>query len=86
MIKFYKSFDASFTGILEHKSASSATTSYGIDTNRYIDSGATDNITGDLEKLSVRDEYSGNDQIHTASGAGMEIQQIGQSIVHTPDR
>jgi hypothetical protein len=34
----------------------------------------------------MRDEYSGNDQIHTASGAGMEIKQTGQSIVHSPDR
>ena len=74
MIKCYKRFNASITGVPEQKSASSATTSYGIDNNWYIDSGATDNITGDLEKLTIRDEYSGNDQIHTASGAGMEIQ------------
>lgn len=33
----------------------------------------------------MRDDYSGNDQIHTASGTGMEIQQIGQSIVRFPD-
>jgi histone deacetylase 1/2 len=85
VVKCYKRFDTSFTGVQDPKSASSATTSYGIDTNWYIDSGATDNITGDLEKHTVRDEYSGNDQIHTASGAGMKIQQIGQSIVHTPN-
>jgi ribosomal protein L15 len=86
VLKCYKRFDHSFTGIPEHKSVSSATTSYGIDTNWYVDSGATDNITGDLDKLIMRDDYTGNDQIHTASGAGMEIQKIGQSIVHTPDR
>jgi histone deacetylase 1/2 len=86
VVKCYKRFDTSFTGVQDPKSASSATTSYGIDTNWYIDSGATDNITGDLEKLTVRDEYSGNDQIHTTSGASMKIQQIGQSIVHTPNR
>jgi hypothetical protein len=40
----------------------------------------------DLEKLSVRDKYNGTNQVHTASGAGMEIDQTGQSIVHTPDQ
>jgi hypothetical protein len=35
--------------------------SYGINTNWYMDSGVTDNITVDLEKLTARDEYSGND-------------------------
>jgi hypothetical protein len=34
----------------------------------------------------MRDDYTGNDEIHRASGAGMEIKKIGQSIVHTPDR
>jgi histone deacetylase 1/2 len=85
-VKCYKRFDASFTSAQDPKSVSSATTSYGIDTNWYINSGVTDNITGDLEKLTVRDEYSENDQIHTTSGAGMRIQHNGQSIVHTPDR
>jgi hypothetical protein len=45
---------------------------YSMDQNWYIDTGATDNITSDLEKLAVRDKYNGGDQIHTASGACME--------------
>jgi hypothetical protein len=61
VIKCYKRFDTSFTGVAENKSASLATASYSVDTNWYIDSGATDNITRELEKLTVRDEYSGND-------------------------
>jgi histone deacetylase 1/2 len=60
--------------------------SYGVDTNWYTDTGATDHIIGELEKLTVRDKYTGNDQVHTVSGAGMEIDQIGQSLVHTPTR
>jgi hypothetical protein len=32
-----------------------------VDTNWYIDSGATDHITGELEKLTVRDQYMGGD-------------------------
>jgi histone deacetylase 1/2 len=86
MIKCYKRFDTSFIGAPDNKSASSATTSYGINTNWYIDSGATDNITGELDKLTMRDDYSDNDQIHTASGAGMEILKIGQRVVQTPER
>ena len=59
---------------------------YGVDTNWYLDSGATEHITRDLEKLTVRDRYTGNEQIHTASGSGMTIEQIGHSAIRTPDR
>lgn len=66
------------------KSVSSATNSYGVDTNWYMDSGATDHITGDLEKLTTRDRYHGGDQVHAANGSGMEIDHIGHSILHSP--
>jgi hypothetical protein len=49
MIKCYKRFDQSFTGAPEQKSVSSATTVYGVNTNWYMDTSATDNITGDLQ-------------------------------------
>lgn len=68
----------------EQKNVHAATSSYNVDTNWYTDTGATDHITGELEKLSVRDRYKGNDQIHTASGAGMEIRHVGHSVVQTP--
>jgi hypothetical protein len=57
---------------------------YNVDTNWYTDTGATDHITSELDKLAVREKYHGADQIHTASGSGMPI--IGQSTIHTPDR
>jgi hypothetical protein len=57
-----------------------------MDQNWYVDTSATDNITSDLEKLAIRDKYNRGDQIHTASGACMEIKHIGHSIVHTPTR
>jgi histone deacetylase 1/2 len=60
--------------------------SYNVNTNWYIDIGTTDHITGELEKLAVRDKYNGVDQIHTANGAGMRISHIGQSTIHTPAR
>ena len=68
------------------KTAGTATTSYGYDSNWYVDSGASEHVTSDLEKLTVRDKYSGRDQVHTANGAGMKISNIGHTILHTPKR
>ena len=86
MVRCFKRFDATFTGPPQ-KSASSATTApYGVDTNWYVDSGATDHITGELEKLSFHDRYRGGEQVHTASGAGMKIDHIGHSILQSPVR
>ena len=63
------------------KSVSLATASYGVDTNWYVDSGATDHLTGEPEKLTIHDKYGGHDQVHTASGTGMEINHVGSSIL-----
>ncbi|WVZ95461.1 hypothetical protein U9M48_041224 [Paspalum notatum var. saurae] len=57
------------------KSAGAATAGYGYDTNWYADSGATDHVTSELEKLTVRDKYTGHDQVHTASGTGSGIEE-----------
>lgn len=85
VIRCFKRFDATFTSKQqEQRQASSA--DYGIDTNWYTDTGATDHITGELEKLTTRDKYTDNDQVHTASGAGMRISQIGHSTIRTPSR
>jgi hypothetical protein len=66
------------------KSAGAAYGSYGFDSNRYRYSGATNHVTGELEKLHVRDCYNGNEQIHTTSGSGMDIRHIGNYVIHTP--
>ena len=63
-----------------------ASYSYGVDTNWYTDTGATDHVTGELDKLTVKNKYHGNDQIHTASGSGMDISHIGHTTVRTPSR
>jgi hypothetical protein len=52
----FKRFNSSYTG-KSQKSVSAATSSYGVDTNWYMDSGATDHITSELEQLTVRDRY-----------------------------
>jgi hypothetical protein len=77
-------FDENYVPEEHHVAA--AMSLYSMDQNWYMDSGATDNITNDLEKLAVRDKYHGGDQIHTASGSGMKIKHIGHSLVHTPTR
>lgn len=78
-----KRFDPSFTGPPQ-KLASSATTSYGVDTNWYMDSGVTDHITSELEKLMARDKYNGGDKVHAANGIGMEITYICHSTFTFP--
>ena len=49
-----------------------------------MDYGATDHITGDLEKLTVCDKYVGNDQVHAANRSRMKIDYVGHSSLHTP--
>ena len=56
------------------------TEAYGVDTNWYADSGATNHVTGELEKMTVHDKYSGKEKVHTASGTGMNISNIGHAI------
>jgi hypothetical protein len=57
---------------------------YGVDTNWYTDTGATNHITGELNKLITRDNYKGYDQVHMTNGNGMEIMHDGHSTLHTP--
>ncbi|XP_066385230.1 uncharacterized protein [Miscanthus floridulus] len=75
--KCYKRYDERYQGPPQ-KSASLATTSYGVDTNWYVYSGATDHITSELEKLMTRERYSGGDQVHTANRNGSNPMQKGQ--------
>jgi hypothetical protein len=49
-----------------------------------MDSGATDHITSELENLSVKNKYQGGDQVHIASGIGMNINYIGHTTFPTP--
>jgi hypothetical protein len=78
-------FDESY--VPEQKfDALAATNAYNIDTNWYVDSGATDHITGELEKLGVTNKHQGGDQIHMANGGGMDISYINHNTVYTPHR
>ena len=70
----------------EEKVAAAADGSYGVDTNWYVDSGATNHITNELEKVTMKEKYRGKDQIHTASGEGMGIRHIGHSVFNTSQK
>jgi hypothetical protein len=70
----------------DQRLVAAASYSYGVHTNWYTDTSATDHVTGELDKLIVKNKYHGNDQIHTASGTGMDISHIGHTTVRTPSR
>ncbi|WVZ64158.1 hypothetical protein U9M48_013721 [Paspalum notatum var. saurae] len=68
--KCWHRFDEDY--VPDERHAAAALGSNNIDNNWYTDTGATDHIAGDLEKLAVHVKYNGTDQILTANGA--EIQ------------
>jgi hypothetical protein len=43
------------------KKNANVTMSYGVDSNWYANSGATDHVTGELDKLAVKVAYGGNE-------------------------
>ena len=51
----------------------------------YVDSGARDHVTNELEQLAVHEMYHSSDQIHTASGRGMDICHIAQASLNSPN-
>ena len=57
--------------------------SYQIDPAWYMDSGATDHLTGDIDNLHVKEPYQGKDHVHTANGSGMRISHVDQSTLAT---
>jgi hypothetical protein len=76
-------YDESYSST-NSKTAAAATHGYGVDTNWYTDTAATDHITSDLDKLTVQNKYKGSDQIVTASGAGMDICNTSHAVIKTP--
>ncbi|KAK3144206.1 hypothetical protein QOZ80_4AG0310050 [Eleusine coracana subsp. coracana] len=50
--------------------AAATTTSYKVDPNWYADTGATDHITSDLDRLALRDQYHGGETVQVGNGAG----------------
>jgi hypothetical protein len=48
-----------------------------------MDTGATDHITNDLERLMVHDKYHSAKKVHAANGSGMEITHVGHSLLRS---
>ena len=67
-------------------SAAFASTSSKVDTDWYTDTGATDHITSDLDRLAVRERYHGNDQVQVGNGTGLPIKHTGHCSIHTAAR
>lgn len=63
-----------------------ATSNYKVDTNWFSDTGATDHITSDLDRLAIRERYNGGDQVQVGNGAGLNISHTGHSSIDTVDR
>jgi hypothetical protein len=46
-----------------------------------MDSGATDHMTNDMERLHVQEAYKGTDQIQVANGTHIPILHVGDSSI-----
>jgi hypothetical protein len=60
-----------------------STSSYHVDPRWYVDTGATDHLTNELDKQTMKEQYHGKEHVHTANGADMHITHDGQSILHS---
>jgi histone deacetylase 1/2 len=48
-----------------------------------MDTGATDHITSDLDRLAIRDAYNGNMRVHVGNGAGLHISHVVHGTLNT---
>lgn len=81
----YHRFDHNYVAN-DAKVAAAVTNSYVVDTNWYADTGATDHVTNDLERLPFKECYTGNDRMQVANGAGLSIAHIGSSSITAAHR
>jgi hypothetical protein len=84
----YHRMDFAFQG--RHPPAQlAAMTAYTPDTPEveqpwYLDSGANNHVTSELEKLSLQQPYQGTDQVTVGNGGGLQIANTGSSLITTP--
>jgi hypothetical protein len=86
---FYHRFDHNFQPRDTTRVAAAVTNnsnSYMVDSNWYVDTGATDHIMNDLEKLTIKERYGGSDQVQVANGAGLSIAHVGNSSIASANR
>jgi hypothetical protein len=46
-----------------------------------MDTGATDHLTSDLDRLHFHDRYTGKDTVQVANGQGLHISHVGHSSI-----
>jgi histone deacetylase 1/2 len=80
-IRCYQRYNHAYSD--DEPSANHAATSYNVDPAWYMDTGATDHITSDLDRLAARDAYNGNERVHIGNGAGWHIAHIGHGTLNT---
>jgi hypothetical protein len=78
----WKCFDRNFMGE-EKMENNTKGPSYNVDPAWYSDTGATNHITSELDKLIVMEKYNRQDQIRGANGGGMHSAHVGQSTLFT---
>jgi histone deacetylase 1/2 len=59
------------------------TLSSSVDPRWYVDTGSTDHVTNDFEKMHVKETYTCQEQVHVANGIGMHF-FICQALLPTP--
>lgn len=85
-LKCYHKFDHSYQAEDAHVAAYAVAPAYNIDTNWYSDIGATNHITSNLDRLTVRERYTIKDQVQVANYSDWAIQHSGQSHSLTSSR
>jgi hypothetical protein len=56
-----------------------------VDADWYTDTGTSDHITSDLDRLALHERYHGNDQVQVGNGSGLRIMHIGHSSINIVD-
>ncbi|XP_073363492.1 uncharacterized protein [Aegilops tauschii subsp. strangulata] len=69
----YRRFDIAFTKEKSAAAVNTKTNAYDVDANWYVDTGATEHFTSELDKLTMREKYSGQDQVNMPNDAGNPV-------------
>lgn len=60
--------------------------SYKINSDWYMDTGAMDHITSDLDRFAIREKYNGGDRVQVGNGAGLQIAHVGHCSINTASK
>lgn len=80
VLRCYHRFDHSFQAE-DTRSVVATTIGYNVDWNWYADSGTTNHLTCDLDRLSMHERHKGTYQVQVANGTGLKISHIGRSTI-----